>query len=75
MSRRLITLLAVLLIAAVAAPAAAISDGELNGDGHPAVVLILMEVDEEPAYRCSGTLIAPTFVLTAGHCAGDKCQG
>lgn len=71
MSRRLIIFLAVLLIAAVAAPAAAISDGELDGDGHPAVVLILMEVDEEPAYRCSGTLIAPTFVLTAGHCAGD----
>jgi V8-like Glu-specific endopeptidase len=51
-------------------PASAVTDGELDGDNHPAVVLILMEVGGQPAFRCSGTLIAPTFVLTAGHCAG-----
>jgi len=48
-----------------------ITHGELDGDAHPAVVLVLMEVDGAPAFRCSGTLIAPTFVLTAGHCAGE----
>lgn len=48
--------------------AAAITDGELDGNGHPAVVLILMEVNGAPAFRCSGTLISPTVVLTAGHC-------
>lgn len=53
-----------------AAPAGAITHGTLDGDGHPAVVLILMEENYEPAYRCSGTLIAPTVVLTAGHCTG-----
>ena len=37
---------------------------------HPEVVLILMEEAGKPAYRCSGTLIAPTKVLTAGHCTG-----
>jgi V8-like Glu-specific endopeptidase len=52
-------------------PASAITDGELDGTGHPAVVLVLMEVDGAPAFRCTGTLIAPTFVLTAGHCAGE----
>lgn len=52
-------------------PAGAITDGELDGNGHPAVVLVLMEVNGAPAFRCSGTLIAPTFVLTAGHCAGE----
>jgi hypothetical protein len=57
-------------IAFVAVPASAITDGELDGEGHPAVVLILMEENGAPAYRCSGTLIAPTYVLTAGHCAG-----
>lgn len=57
------------------APASAITNGELDGDGHPAVVLVLMEVDGEPAARCSGTLIEPTLVLTAGHCTGEGGKG
>jgi len=54
----------------VANSAMAVTDGELDGNNHPAVVLILMEVNGTPAFRCSGALIAPTYVLTAGHCAG-----
>ncbi len=48
-----------------------ITNGELDGNAHPAVVLIIMDVGGEPAYRCSGTLIAPKVVLTAGHCTGE----
>src|SRR6266850_6510855 len=48
-----------------------ITHGTLDGNAHPAVVLVLMEVGGHPAFRCSGTLIAPTVVLTAGHCAGQ----
>jgi V8-like Glu-specific endopeptidase len=48
-----------------------ITNGTLDGSGHPAVVLILMDSAGSPAYRCSGTLIAPKVVLTAGHCAGQ----
>src|SRR5262245_8424790 len=65
------------LAAAVAAalflvPASqAITDGELDGNGHPAVVLVLTEVNGQPAFRCRGTLLSPTIVLTAGHCAGE----
>ena len=48
-----------------------ITDGTLDGNGHPGVVLIVMDIAGEPAYRCSGALISPTVVLTAGHCAGE----
>ena len=48
-----------------------ITDGTLDGNAHPAVVLIIMDIDGQPAFRCSGTFIAPKVVLTAGHCAGE----
>jgi hypothetical protein len=49
-----------------------ITNGELDGNRHPATVLIIMDVKRQPAFRCSGTLIAPTVVLTAGHCVGER---
>jgi secreted trypsin-like serine protease len=56
---------------AIVVPIRAITNGELDGDRHPAVVLLLMEVNGQPAFRCSGTLLTPTVLLTAGHCAGE----
>lgn len=64
-------LITILLLMAVVLPASAITDGELDGEGHPHVVLLLMDVEGEPAYRCSGTLLSPTVLLTAGHCASN----
>src|SRR3954468_6154476 len=49
-----------------------ITNGDLDGNSHLAVVLIIMDSAGSPAYRCTGTLLAPTVVLTAGHCAGQK---
>jgi hypothetical protein len=49
----------------------AITDGKLDGNRHPAVVLLLMEVGGQPAFRCSGTLLSPTVLLTAGHCTSN----
>ena len=48
-----------------------ITNGTVDGSAHPAVVLIVLDVAGRPTYRCSGTLIAPKLVLTAGHCTGE----
>lgn len=66
---------AIVLLAVAVAPAGAVKYGDYDGDGHPYVVLLLMEVDGEPMYRCSATLISPTYVLTAGHCTSDYPEG
>jgi len=52
-------------------PISAVTHGEIDGSRHPAVLLLVMDVDGAPAFRCSGTLISPTVFLTAGHCAGE----
>lgn len=48
-----------------------ITNGAVDGRSHPAVVLVVMDIAGRPAFRCSGTLIAPKVVVTAGHCAGE----
>src|SRR3954464_5495635 len=45
--------------------------GSLDGNAHPAVVLIGMDVGGSPAFRCSGTMLSARVVLTAGHCTGE----
>src|SRR5262245_4987517 len=56
---------------AILVPLGAVTDGEIDGNRHPAVMLLIMDVNGSPAFRCSGTLISPTVFLTAGHCAGE----
>ena len=48
-----------------------ITHGTVDGNAHPAVVLIVMDVAGVPTWRCSGTLIAAKVVVTAGHCTGE----
>lgn len=60
----------VLVIMAVGvSPVGAVTDGELDGEGHPYVgLMVAQDADGHPLWRCSGTLLSPTVFLTAGHC-------
>lgn len=67
---RIVTI-AVALAAALAitlAPDAVAIEGPPDGAAHPNVGLLGYERDGAAFGFCSGTLIAPTIVLTAGHC-------
>ena len=77
--RKLLTVLAVLATALVLgiAPAGAITNGVPDNGAHPQVGQLFFYVpdDVDPRFsdpgawfNCSGTLISPTVVLTAGHC-------
>jgi secreted trypsin-like serine protease len=51
------------------APVHAITDGELDGNGHPNVgLMVALDASGNPMWRCSGTLVSPRHYLTAGHC-------
>jgi len=57
------------LVAMSVGPVTAVTDGQLDGNGHPYVGLMVAQDEElNPLWRCSGTLISPTLFLTAGHC-------
>lgn len=72
MKKGLLAVFVALVVLAVSVGVAgAVTDGELDGDGHPYVVLLLMDVGGEPTYRCSATMLSPTVVLTAGHCTSN----
>jgi secreted trypsin-like serine protease len=58
------------LAIAMIAPAGAVTDGELDNDGHPQVVLLVADVGDG-GWRCSATMLSPTVVLTAGHCVSN----
>ena len=73
MRRSIFSVCAVLaLTLAVMAPATAVTNGTPDGDAHPYVGLLVFDIDTgeitTPAWRCSGSLIGPNVILTAGHC-------
>jgi hypothetical protein len=57
------------ILALTTGQASAITDGELDGDRHPFVgIMVAQDGDGSPLWRCSGTLLSSTLFLTAGHC-------
>lgn len=70
-----IALILVLLLSLVGlirvAPAAAVQYGQPDGYGHPYVGLVVFYDEHKiPLWRCTGSLVSPTVLLTAGHCTG-----
>ena len=63
-------LLLVAGVLSVTQPATAITGGGQRDEVHTNVGVIRFNT-QDGRFRCSGTLIAPTVVLTAGHCTGD----
>ena len=62
-------MMAIAILAVAVSPAWAITDGELDGDGHPYVgLMVAQDENGNPLWRCSGTLLSSTLFLTAGHC-------
>ncbi|HEU4573101.1 MAG TPA: trypsin-like serine protease [Candidatus Limnocylindrales bacterium] len=60
------------LLLLTASPAAAITYGTRDYETHPYVGFTIFFVpSEESWFSCSGTLLAPTVFLTAGHCTVD----
>ena len=69
--KKVLTLLGVfVLVLAIAAPVGAITKGGAPDDGeHPYVgLMVALDGDGNPLWRCSGALISPTVYVTAGHC-------
>ena len=63
----LVAAIAVLLFGATGAMA--ITNGQPDGNNHPYVgLMVALDKDGVPQWRCSGSLLTPTVFLTAGHC-------
>jgi hypothetical protein len=70
-----ISLLVLVLLVSNVGIGQAVTDGTPDGEGHPFVGLMIFDEGGAPAWRCSGTLLSPTVMLTAGHCTDGTSGG
>ncbi len=68
-TRFVAALTALLVTIGLAAPAGAITNGKPDNGAHPYVGLVVFyNSSGTPLWRCTGTMISATTLLTAGHC-------
>jgi len=72
MKMKMLSITTLLLFAIIAiTPLSAVQYGEPDGNGHPWVGLVVFyDSNKVPLWRCTGSLISSTILLTAGHCTG-----
>lgn len=64
-------ILIVALLYVFVVTAYAVTWGEPDGDAHPHVGILYFEI-ESGIFRCTGTLLSPTVLLTAAHCTSEN---
>jgi hypothetical protein len=66
-------LVAAALLLGVVGTSRAITGGQLDGNAHPNVAMIVF-YQPDGRFRCSATLVSPTVLVTAAHCT-DGVRG
>lgn len=66
-------LVTIAVVLALVGTSGAITGGQLDGNGHPNVAMIVF-YQPDGRFRCSATLVSPTVLLTAAHCT-DGVRG
>jgi Trypsin len=67
MRRSVVVIPFVLLAITLVGVSHAITGGELDGNAHPNVAMIVF-YNPDGRFRCSATLVSPTVLVTAAHC-------
>ncbi len=71
MRKKILAVVIVGLLLLAVTSVSAVTFGQPDGDAHPYVGTLLFEQNGVRFYSCSGTLISPTVMLTAGHCVEE----
>lgn len=67
--RKYLVLIVLIALLVVTLPTLAVKFGQPDNGEHPYVGLVVFyDSTGAPQWRCTGTLISPTVVVTAGHC-------